>query len=220
MTSIHQPNNDLLMLFDSLYVLAKGGICIYNGTPDHLYHNLEQVGIECKEYQAPVEVLMKSASLPSNGRELLFEQTMKNKTLLEEKCAIEGKLSSYGVPHKSVGFSPRHFLYLIGREMTSLYVSQWKSMIFQFGFVIFGALILVMVFDRHIGEADGCFIRGQSSNRTNLDEELYMESLLIQNRAFLLYTITINLAVNLMSILLFEPEIRIFFNEHTNGDYV
>src|SRR4051812_16514761 len=32
-TSIHQPNSELLMLFDKLYVLSKGGHNIYSGRP-------------------------------------------------------------------------------------------------------------------------------------------------------------------------------------------
>ncbi|OTF83917.1 hypothetical protein BLA29_011986, partial [Euroglyphus maynei] len=34
--SIHTPNSDILHLFDKLYVLAKGGVCIYAGPPDML----------------------------------------------------------------------------------------------------------------------------------------------------------------------------------------
>jgi len=35
-TTIHQPNSDILQMFDKLYVLAKGGVCVYSGTPQHL----------------------------------------------------------------------------------------------------------------------------------------------------------------------------------------
>src|SRR5699024_3874106 len=31
LTTIHAPNNETLALFDQLYVLAKGGFCIYSG---------------------------------------------------------------------------------------------------------------------------------------------------------------------------------------------
>ena len=31
--SIHVPSNEILQLFDQLYVLAKGGVCIYSGSP-------------------------------------------------------------------------------------------------------------------------------------------------------------------------------------------
>ena len=75
-TSIHQPNNDLLMLFDNLYVLAKGGICMYNGTPDRLYDHLEEAGIQCKEYQAPVEIVMKLASSRYSNTDKLLNQVL------------------------------------------------------------------------------------------------------------------------------------------------
>ena len=208
------------MLFDNLYVLAKGGICIYNGTPDRLYDHLEEAGIQCKEYQAPVEALMKFASIRNAEVEILLEQTMKNKEALKERCAKEVKLSRNGISHKSVGFSPRHFLYLVGRAMTSLYVSQWKSMIVQFLFIIFSALFLSIVFDRNIGKPDGCFTKGQPINYTDLDEKLRIESLLIQNLTFIFFSdSTIIFIFITNAIKSFAPEIRIFFNEHKNGSF-
>ena len=34
--SIHFPNDEIINLFDKLYVLAKGGVCIYSGKPETL----------------------------------------------------------------------------------------------------------------------------------------------------------------------------------------
>ncbi|CAG2178136.1 unnamed protein product, partial [Oppiella nova] len=38
--SIHQPNNDLFHMFDNIYVLAKGGHCLYDGVPKQLRQHL------------------------------------------------------------------------------------------------------------------------------------------------------------------------------------
>src|SRR5207249_1216231 len=57
--SIHQPNNDLFLMFDSVYVLAKGGVCVYSGLPQNLRQHLNECRIECTENQIPIEVIIK-----------------------------------------------------------------------------------------------------------------------------------------------------------------
>ena len=67
-TSIHQPNSDLLMMFDKLYVLAKGGSCVFDGKTNQLKSDLEQCQVECRDWQVPIEQLIKVASTdPSVG---------------------------------------------------------------------------------------------------------------------------------------------------------
>lgn len=70
--SIHTPNSDIVHLFDKLYVLAKGGVCIYSGSPDMLKPNLkEQLGLEpsCddhnenEEEKPPIEEYLKIACM-------------------------------------------------------------------------------------------------------------------------------------------------------------
>ena len=61
-TSIHQPNSDLLMIFDKLYVLAKRGICVFDGKTNQLKSDLERCQVECLDWQVPIEQLIKVAS--------------------------------------------------------------------------------------------------------------------------------------------------------------
>ena len=61
-TSIHQPNSDVLMMFDKLYVLARGGRCVFDGETNQLKSHLEQCQVECLEWQIPIEELIKVAS--------------------------------------------------------------------------------------------------------------------------------------------------------------
>ena len=65
-TSIHQPNSDVLMMFDKLYVLSKGAKCVFDGNANQLQSHLKECQIECEEWQVPVEQLIKVASKPSN----------------------------------------------------------------------------------------------------------------------------------------------------------
>lgn len=62
-TSIHQPNTDVLMLFDQLYVLSNGGQCVYNGHPNDLKQYLFDCQIPCSDIQVPIEQLIKYSSL-------------------------------------------------------------------------------------------------------------------------------------------------------------
>ena len=58
-TSIHEVNLEVLMIYDLLYVLAKGGVCMFSGRPQQLRQNLTDCRIVCKENQIPIEVLLK-----------------------------------------------------------------------------------------------------------------------------------------------------------------
>ena len=46
-------------MFDSVYVLAKGGVCVYSGLPQNLRQHLNECRIDCNENQIPIEVLIK-----------------------------------------------------------------------------------------------------------------------------------------------------------------
>ena len=65
-TSIHQPNSDILMMFDKLYVLSKGGMCVFHGKTNQLQSHLQNCQIDCQEWQVPIEQLIKVASKTSN----------------------------------------------------------------------------------------------------------------------------------------------------------
>ena len=45
-------------MFDKLYVLAKGGVCVYSRTPQHLPNHLSECNIICNENQEPIETLI------------------------------------------------------------------------------------------------------------------------------------------------------------------
>ena len=66
MTSIHQPNSDVLIMFDKLYVLSKGAKCVFDGNINQLLCHLQECQVGCEEWQVPVEQLIKVASKPSN----------------------------------------------------------------------------------------------------------------------------------------------------------
>jgi len=61
-TSIHQPNSLVLTMYDQLYVMAKGGRCVFSGRPNQLKSHLLECGINCPDDVLPIEVLLKVSS--------------------------------------------------------------------------------------------------------------------------------------------------------------
>ena len=60
------------MMFDKLYVLAKGGCCVFDGQTTRLKCHLEQCQIECLEWQVPIEELIKVSSKDTSVSFLLL----------------------------------------------------------------------------------------------------------------------------------------------------
>ena len=50
------------MMFDKLYVLTKGGRCVFDGQTPQLKCHLEQCQVECLEWQVPIEELINVSS--------------------------------------------------------------------------------------------------------------------------------------------------------------
>ncbi|OTF76311.1 hypothetical protein BLA29_013914, partial [Euroglyphus maynei] len=44
--AIHQPNTEMLMMFDQVYILARGGVCIFSGPPSQISDHLQQVSTD------------------------------------------------------------------------------------------------------------------------------------------------------------------------------
>ena len=89
-STIHQPNTDILQMSNKLYVLAKGGVCVYLGTPASLPTHLSDCGIVCNENQVPIETLI---SIPSKGQEDNNVIELKAKTNFQIKVFIENRLN-------------------------------------------------------------------------------------------------------------------------------
>lgn len=65
-TSIDQPNADVLIMFDKLYVLSKEGKCVFDGKSNQLQSHLQECQINFEDYQVPINQLIKIASKTTN----------------------------------------------------------------------------------------------------------------------------------------------------------
>ena len=220
-TSIHQPNNDVLMLFDKLYVLAKGGLCLYDGSPQCLREHLNEADIDINEYQVPIEVLLKIGSKYDERVRELVDLTLKQRNDLRHRCITEGRLSPKGIPKKSLNFDLTRMWYLFQRTTAYSFQSQWKAMVIQFIFILSLGFVITQLYNKHIGEADGCFSFEQKNTTTTCFksmETLKEESYLSQNLRFVFFSgILIQFLTTVATTLIFTTEVRIFLNEHKNG---
>ena len=156
-TSIHQPNIDVLMLFDQLYVLATGGQCVYNGHPSVLKQHLVECHIPLMDYQIPIEELIKVASHNSNYD---LVNKLVNKTFdsscKEELWTNQGKIIKGSFTQKSKAFSFNDLLILLRRTIKNEIIGGWKI---QLGFIIsilLGVLLMLYLFPNDIGADPGC----------------------------------------------------------------
>jgi ABC-type multidrug transport system ATPase subunit len=73
-------------MFDKLYVLAKGGICVFSGCPQDLKSHLEENDLICNEIQVPIEVSLKHSSNRSKDNYVI---SLAEKAFNENKTVSE-----------------------------------------------------------------------------------------------------------------------------------
>jgi hypothetical protein len=210
------------MMFDKLYVLAKGGNCVYSGRPQDLNTHLNECDIKCSEFQVPIEVLLKHACNGSENKQVmkLAENTSKEKQTILSRCENEAQLFLNGIQFKSKRFKLIDFWYLLLRVMTYTYRYYWKLLVFKLVlFTTFG-YALTLFFRSDIGKASGCISFGHNFNQTchKTVERLEEESLLFQNISYnLLVVMIITFQQIVITTLTFTTEVKMFLNEHRNG---
>ncbi|CAG2106150.1 unnamed protein product [Medioppia subpectinata] len=110
-TSIHQPNLEIIMLYDMLYILAKGGLTVYSGRPQSLRTFLTNCHIVLQENQIPIEVLMKICANGVNDRTVTELSNKTNEDMSEYISRLDRELKYYanGIPIETKVFSTQEF---------------------------------------------------------------------------------------------------------------
>ena len=219
-TSIHQPNNEIIMKFDKLYVLAKGGVCIYDGPPRGLALHLSQVGITLNTDQVPIEVLIKVSSKSDNPETQRMADLMRSQeSALEERCKREGQLAN-GISRKKVGFSPTyHMWYLMLRSLKSTLRSRSVTILFQFALIMTLGYVLTHMFDPDIGKPAVCINPHLPQNCNATPQEIQDTIWIGQNQRLHFFALlAIQFLITVPTVLIFTNEVRLFVNEHKNGN--
>ena len=210
-------------MFDKLYVLAKGGVCVYTGPPKQLELHLNHCQIQCTEFQFPIEVMLKIATKGSNDKQVMklskksLEDNMQ--LLSSHKCKTETKLYPNGIPFHSKSFNLLDTWYLFLRTLTYTYVSHWKTLFISFLFYIFCPLLIAKTVNPNIGRPDGCFEYSFRTNKSCLNQ-WEDDSLLDQNLKFQAFTSVLVMFIQICTTTLtFTSDVKIFMNEHQNSEY-
>ena len=221
-TSIHQPNNEIIMKFDKLYVLAKGGICIYEGPPRSLPAHLASANIVLNDDQVPIEVLIKISSTSNfrdNGKAEFMSRIMSNKSLsIEDMCKREGQLSN-GISQQKMNFNMTcHLWYLMVRSILYTFWYRIWTILFQFALIVGLAVLLTKLFNEHIGEPAGCITPGAPKDCDETNATLTADKYLLQNQRLHFFALlALQFLITVPTVLIFTNEMKLFFNEHKNG---
>ena len=205
-------------MFDSVYVLAKGGICVYSGLPKNLRQHLNECHIDCNENQIPIEVIIK---LSFNGINDNSVQQLSQKTLeIENNFKKQNLLKAgNGLKTKPKSFSLIDFWYLLIRFLYRNYISQRKGLLNTL--ILFAILVAFIVncFNKRISEIDGCFEANSPSNMSCF-EISEAKHLINENEFLIYYSIAIfPFILNVIQINGFVSDMMCFRTEHRNREF-
>ncbi|CAG2100302.1 unnamed protein product [Medioppia subpectinata] len=179
--SIHQPNNDIFNMFDNIYVLAKGGVCLYSGVPHRLRQHLTDNGIECQENQVPIEVLMKMGSTPKSQSRDTTDTTMYINGVNCDTNALSTMRPVLGSLSLAKRFSFTDIYHSLCYSLTHTLRCQWVLILAQFVALQTFALVMVYSVSPDIIVPDGCVELAFGADCTQTVAELRDETLINQN---------------------------------------
>ncbi|OTF76732.1 hypothetical protein BLA29_010252, partial [Euroglyphus maynei] len=124
-TSIHQPNVETLMMFDELYVLALGGVCVYSGKPTDIEQNLSSDSNHDK--LSPIERLIKySCHNHEDSKVQDLSRLTNNKILSEPENIVKDTVAIIdGIPTNRNRFTLQSCWILILRYTMFILGYQW-----------------------------------------------------------------------------------------------
>jgi hypothetical protein len=210
------------MLFDKLYVLAKGGICIYSGPPQQISTHLKGCDINLTQIQVPIEVLLKHACSGSDDQNVinLAKNTSKEKQSIIYRSEGETILFPDGVEFRIKNFLLIDLWFLFLRTITYTYRYFWKLLLLMLFSYLCCGFFLTLFFRDDIGKVSGCISFEEDFNSTcnKTKDKIKEESLLTQNINYNIFVIMLTIFLQIIATTMtFTTEVKIFFNEHRNG---
>ncbi|XP_054165107.1 ATP-binding cassette sub-family G member 1-like [Oppia nitens] len=222
--SIHQPNNELYNIFDNIYVLAKGGQAIYEGSPQQLKQTLIETNINCDDNEVPIELLLRIASDDTDNQsmdKLCLKQKLQQKSL-NDRIISENMKPFQTNQLKSKRFYIKDVLILLKRTMLYTYIANWQIFLIEAIFYQLFGVSLIALFNWQMIEPDGCLEMDISmTNGCNKTlSEIRNEALITSNVKYnnmIGYSFTMIILV--VTSASFCADITVFNSEHYNGWY-
>ncbi|KAF7491659.1 ABC transporter G family member 40 [Sarcoptes scabiei] len=226
MISIHQPNTEILTMFDQIYCLARGGVCLFSGSPAKIAENLFKIpDINLPEpcgCTVTTEELMKYSCLSHDN--LLVQ---KLRVLSDNEIIVEGEeslrkdlvLLPDGIQRNRPRFTMNSFRFLFYRYWIYQKNYLWLETISYMALYLFHAFMLRFLFNPSIVQTSGC-VNLEDDFKALASDRLQEQIDLVNNSCF---TILINVFFLLIFLVqsgfALTKEFVYFFNEHRNGWY-
>lgn len=220
--SIHQPNTNILNLCDQLYVLARGGICIYAGGPSKVYSFLTELpDAKPSDPRYAIEDLIRISSCSIDNK-LVQSMAKLVKTKNSKSLPEETHLVPDGVQKNRRRFSLMVMYILTQRYFCYFRGTLWKFWLFFMINYFFYGISLRIFYDKSMVYYSGCisleddFNQICSRSQKSVDEMSLMLNNFKYNfffATFFLFFILVQFSLN------FLLELQLFTNEHRNGLY-
>ena len=213
-------------MFDQLYVLARGGVCIYSGPPSQIQSHLSQISqIEPTPSQFAIETLIKHSC--SDHRDDIVRRLVQlenDKFISNPENDIELNEQTQPVPDGILRNRPRfsiHSTYILTlRFFAYIRGYLWIELLCVYiGYLVYGSIV-TFLFDHKMVHMTGCIKLEDDFNNTcaKTAQEVEDEFLLGDNLKFNHFFTNIYLFIlTLSSSLSFFREYTYFENEHRNG---
>ena len=216
-STIHQPSSDVLQIFDNLYVLAKGGVCVYSGTPQQLPNHLRDCNIICTENQMPIETLI---TIGAKGREDQRIGLLANKTKerfnenFSDNHINQTKLKS--IEKHSKRFNFRDIYILLNRSVSEFFGYKYRSHVLSFLTFVLCSTLFTLSFGE-VGQYNDCIIFSNVNNRNcieqiDIDHKIFINIFVISGSIWLG-----NILHCILCMLEKITRLKVLANEHQNS---
>ena len=220
-TSIHQPNHEIISQFDKLYVMCVGGQCVYDGTPNNLSAQMQRFGSFLEwvsnDNNESIELLIKMCSRnDSQENQRMIEFIKTNVNSLEERCLRECVISDLSFKKKE-SFSLSQMWYLMVRSFVHNFRCRLRIDIITFIFFCSIAFIICKICDEDVGLPTRCIDPHNPPLCNETEQDLKDDNLIDENDGLFFYAIALLFMLIMITAAMIIDEKSIFNNEKMNG---
>ncbi|KAH7643184.1 hypothetical protein HUG17_9875 [Dermatophagoides farinae] len=228
--SIHAPSSDILNMFDQLYIIAKGGVCIYSDQPDRLRPHLNRVtGIALNEDDSPIQEYLRIAS---NGiddeqvRKLTQESVQQDhqrltshiNKLAENECPF--KSIPKGIPHYSRKFRFSDLWTQFKRLLCLSFIADIQVLIGVFVLCAFSLILFTSITNKDMVKPGGCLPFDIEHYNQTCQDKVKDDRLIGTFIMFLTFLMLLLLALSIgMNSLVAVNSMKVLRHEYRNGWY-
>ena len=219
--SIHQPNIEVLGMFDNLYVLSKGGVNVYSGPPQSLPQHLNDCQINCKENEIPIEKLLKICANNCKHQSII---ELKNATLIVQELYEEEVTKQMDIiwnmnSNQHAKFSLSSTWCLFQRIILLYYHTLYVFLLFLIFMFTAIAFNLLSIFQYKPSHYRDCQFINSSDICTDFIEKISdFKNVKYEQNFFFGITVSPFILIGFWTSLVMSTHINVFFWEHKNGE--